>query len=291
MVREVDIGQRSQVIKALGLAHSTAYYQGSQGSKDDELAERIRAVLAEHKYYGHKRVALELKIGKNRARRVMIAYDLGPAPSPHQRHYKQHGGIRSAPPNLLKVFKLFIVKPNVIWACDFTYLWISRLNRWYYLATVIDLYDRKIIGWSISIHHDAELILAALYDALSGQDQPWILHFDRGSEYLSDVHLNLLDSLDIKPSASKKASPWQNGYQERFYGSFKTELGSLKDIASEGELFELVSATMNYYNTKRMHTALKTNPMDYRRKYYKLEFIASTALTGVRDKVSKISGT
>ena len=186
MLREVDIGQRSQLIKALDLAHSTAYYQGSQTSKDDELAERIRAVLAEHKHYGHKRVALELGIGKNRTRRVMKAYDLGPAPSPHQRHFKQHSGIRSAPPNLLKVYKLFIVKPNTIWACDFTYLWLPRLNRWYYLATVIDLYDRKIIGWSISIHHDAELILAALYDALSGQDQPWILHFDRGSEYLSD---------------------------------------------------------------------------------------------------------
>jgi putative transposase len=287
----VDVGQRSQVIKALGLAHSTAYYQGSQTSKDDELAERIRAVLTEHKHYGHKRVALELGIGKNRARRVMRAYDLSPAPSPHQRHYKQHSGIRSAPPNLLKVYKLFIVEPNTIWACDFTYLRLPRLNRWYYLATVIDLYDRVIVGWSISIHHDSELILAALYDALSGQVQPWIIHFDRGSEYLSEVHLNLLVSLNINPSASKKASPWQNGHQERFYGSFKTELGSLKAITNEGELFELIAVTMDYYNTKRLHTALNTKPMTHKQNYYKLEFIGRVTLTEVRDKVSKISGT
>lgn len=254
------------------------------------MAERIKAVLSEHKHYGHKRVAIELKIGKNRARRVMKAYGLGPAPSSHQRHFKQHSGIRTAPPNLLKVYKLFISGPNIIWACDFTYLWLPRLNRWYYLATVIDLYDRKIVGWSISIHHDTELILAALYDALSGQDQPWILHFDRGSEYLSDVHLNLLCSLGIKSSASKKASPWQNGHQERFYGSFKTELGSLKDIGSEGELFELIAVTMDYYNTKRIHTTLKTNPMVYRQKYYKLQFIGRATLTEARDKVSKISG-
>ena len=221
----------------------------------------------------------------------MLAYNLGPEPSPHQRHYKQHKGIRQAPPNLLKAYGLFIVRPNFIWACDFTYLWVPRLGRWYYLATVIELYDRSVVGWSISIHHDGELVLAALYDALAGQDQPEILHFDRGSEYLSEAHLNLLDSLGIKLSASAKASPWQNGRQERFYGSFKTELGSLKDISSEGELFELVAITIQYYNTKRIHGVLKTNPKQYRQNYYKKHFIGKVMLTEVRDKVSKISGT
>lgn len=288
---EVNPGHRQKVAKFLRVDRSALYKVRLQEQKDEALAERIRAVLKEHKHYGHKRVALELKIGKNRARRVMKAYGLGPAPSPHQRHYKQHKGIRKAPPNLLKAYSLFIVSPNFIWACDFTYLWVPCLGRWYYLATVIELYDRSIVGWSISIHHDAELVLSALYDGLSGQDQPEILHFDRGSEYLSDAHLNLLGSLDIKPSASAKASPWQNGKQERFYGSFKTELGSLKDITSEGELFELVAQTIKYYNTKRMHTALKTNPQQYRHNYYKTHFIGKATLTEVVDKVLQISGT
>jgi transposase InsO family protein len=221
----------------------------------------------------------------------MLAYGLGPEPSPHQRHYKQHSGIREAPPNLLKIYGLFICRPNFIWACDFTYLWAPRLGRWYYLATVIDLYGRDIVGWSIGIHHDSELVLSALYDALAGQNQPEILHFDRGSEYLSDAHLDLLDSLGIKPSASAKASPWQNGRQERFYGSFKTELGSLKNITSEGELFELVAVTISYYNTKRIHSILKTNPMQYRQNYNRTKFIGEVSLTGVRDKVLQISGT
>jgi transposase InsO family protein len=213
----------------------------------------------------------------------MLAFGLGPEPSPHQRHYKQHKGIREAPPNLLKAYALFIVRPDYIWACDFTYLWIPLLGRWYYLATAIDLYDRTIVGWGISIHHDTELILSALYDGLAGQDQPEILHFDRGSEYLSEEHLNLLDSLGIRPSASAKASPWQNGRQERFYGSLKTELGSLKDIASEGELFELIAVTMKYYNTKRIHTKLKTNPQQYRQNYNKKSFVGKVVLTGVID--------
>ena len=284
-------GLRRRVAQFLGIDRNGLYKLSVQEQKDKALAERIRIVLTEHKHYGHRRVALALGISKNRARRVMLAYDLGPEPSPHQRHYKQHKGLREAPPNLLKIYGLFICRPDFIWACDFTYLWVPQLGRWYYLATVIDLYDRTIVGWSIGIHHDTELILSALYDALSGQDQPEILHFDRGSEYLSEAHLNLLDSLGIRPSASAKASPWQNGRQERFYGSLKTELGSLKDIASEGELFELVAVTITYYNTKRIHGVLKTTPQQYRQNYNKNKFTGNIALTEVRDKVLQISGT
>lgn len=108
---------------------------------------------------------------------------------------------------------------------------------------------------------------------------------------MSEAHLNLLDSLSIKPSASAKASPWQNGRQERFYGSFKTELGSLKNVASEGELFELVAITIKYYNTKRIHGVLKTNPKQYRQNYHKTKFIGKVMLTEVIDKVLSISET
>lgn len=87
-----------------------------------------------------------------------------------------------------------------------------------------------------------------------------------------------------------KASPWQNGRQERFYGSFKTELGSLKDIDNEGVLFELVAVTINYYNTKRIHSVLKTNPKQYKQNYEKKKFIGKVILTRVKDTVLQISG-
>ncbi len=210
----------------------------------------------------------------------MKTYGLNPIPSPSQKNYKQHKGIRPAPRNILKEDGIIAKHPNHVWACDFTYLWC--LGGWYYLATIIDVYTREIVGWSISIHHDTKLILEALYDVLSKQQTPSYLHFDRGSEYLSGQHLDLLDSLEITPSASAKGSPWQNGFQERFYGSFKTELGSLKNITSEGELFELVALTLNYYNTKRIHTKLKTNPRQFRQNYE----LNNSVLTVVRDKVS-----
>ena len=286
----MDVGWRGKVIAALGLKRSTAYYRHTQAELDAPLIEQIKNLPKEDKNYGYRRVAIALKIGKNRAQRLLRTYGLNPVPSLHQRHYKQHSGIREAPPNLLKVYCIFICRPNFIWACDFTYLWIPQLNRWYYLATVIDLYARDIVGWSLSIHHDAELITTTLYDALSGKRQPDILHFDRGSEYLSEAHMDLLGVLGIRPSASAKGSPWQNGYQERFYGSFKTELGSLKDITSEGELFELIAQTIHYYNSRRIHTKLKTNPHTHRQNYNKKKFIGFITLTGVVDKVSKNSG-
>lgn len=234
---------------------------------DERLAERIRIALGEHPYYGYRRVAIELSVGKHQVRRVMRLYDLHPKPSIHQRHYKQRSGTRPAPSNLVKDEAIIPTRPNELWACDFTYIWC--MGRWYYLATVIDVFSREIVGWSMSIHHDTDLILGTLYDALSRQATPQVLHFDRGSEYLSGKHLDLLERLEIRASASAPGSPWQNGFQERFYGSFKTELGGVSDIKSEGELYECIALTLNYYNSRRIHTKLKTNPKQYRQNYEK----------------------
>ncbi len=281
---EADPGLRRRIAQRLGLNRNGLYYVSRKLAADDQLAARITIVLEEHRHYGYRRIAIELKLGKNRIRRVMRAYDLHAEPSRHQRHYKQHTGNRTAPPNLIKDEAIVATRPNQVWACDFTYLWC--LGRWYYVATVIDVFSREIVGWSMSIHHDTKLILDALYDALSKQETPAILHFDRGSEYLSGQHLDLLERLEVRPSASAPGSPWQNGFQERFYGSFKTELGSLKYVASEGELFERVALALNYYNTRRIHSKLKTNPRQFRKNYD----IANHTLTEVADKVLENSG-
>lgn len=283
-MHEVDAGWRTKLIHVLGLKRSTVYYQTTQVELDAPLVAQIKDLQKVHKHYGYRRVALDLGISKNRAQRLLRTYGLNPKPSPHQRHYKQHGGVRPAPPNILKDEGIAATRPNQVWACDFTYVWC--LGRWYYVSTVIDVFSREIVGWGMSTRHDTKLILSALYDALSKQATPDILHFDRGSEYLSGQHLDLLERLEIRASASALGSPWQNGFQERFYGSFKTELGSLKDVQSEGELFERIAVTLHYYNTKRTHTRLKTNPRQFRQNYEQEKH----ALTGAVDKVSRNSG-
>jgi putative transposase len=280
LVHEVDAGWRTKLIHVLGLKRSTVYYQSTQAELDAPLVVQIKELQKVHRYYGYRRIALDLGISKNRAQRLLKTYSLNPKPSPHQRHYKQHSGNRPAPPNILKDEGIVATRPNQVWAQDFTYL--KCMGRWYYLSTVIDTFSREIVGWGVSIHHDTELVVGALYDALSKQETPAVLHFDRGSEYLSGQHLDLLERLEIRPSASAPGSPWQNGLQERFYGSFKTELGSLKEVQSEGELFEKIAVTFHYYNTKRTHTKLKTNPRQFRQNYEEEKH----ALTGAGDKLS-----
>lgn len=288
MLAEVDLGLRRKLAIVLGVDRSALYKHAKQEANDTALKQQIEAVLRTHKFYGYRRVAIALGISKNRAQRVMHVYDIHPAASIHQRNYKKQKSKRVAPPNLIRDEGIIPAAPNTLWACDFTYLWV--MGRWYYLATIIDVYSREIVGWSVSIHHDTELITKALYDALSKRQTPAVLHFDQGSEYLSGTHLDLLEQLEIRPSASDKGSPWQNGFQERFYGTFKTELGSLKDVTSEGELYERVAITLNYYNTQRIHTKLKTNPRQFRQNYNNTHPASTIHTTEARDKVLQISG-
>ena len=287
---EVDPGLRSTLAARIGVDRSGLYRPGSTGRRDEELAEQIKDVLVRHPNYGHRRVAMDLGIGHNRARRVMRLFGLGPKRRlPTFR--TPAAAIRPAPRNLILELGLVAARPGHLWACDFTYLWC--LGRWYYLATVIDLFTRELAGWSLSRHHDTSLIMGALYDALSGYDSPQYLHFDRGSEYLSERHLDFCDSLEIEVSASHKASPWENGFQERWNGTFKTELGSLKAVADEGELIERVAATICYYNQDRIHTRLKTSPRKFRLAYeaaVRQEPAAKPASATVSDKVMQKSG-
>lgn len=279
---------RKKLARSLRIDRNDLYRTSAQAKKDEGLKQQIEAVLAEHKHYGYRRVALHLGVSKNRAQRVMHAYGIHPEPSLHQRRYKQRKGVRPAPANVLKEQGIVAARPSHVWACDFTYLWC--MGRWYYLATVIDVFTREIVGWSVSTRHDTKLVLAALYDALSRHQVPVYLHFDRGSEYLAQAHLDLCASLEITVSASAAGSPWQNGFQERFYGSFKTELGSLQSTQSEGELYERIAVTLNYYNTKRIHTKLKTNPRQFRQNYNNQNGTQLQSKTEVIDTVLQISG-
>lgn len=282
------MGLRSKLATHLGIDRSDLYRMGLQDDKDLALKAQIEEVLATHQLYGHRRVAIELGMGRNRVRRVMRKYGLGPKPQARPQFRSPQVGTRPAPRNLILELGLVAQYPGHLWACDFTYIWC--MGRWYFLATVIDLYTRELVGWSLSRHHDASLVLGALYDALARFDAPAYLHFDRGSEYLSAAHLDLCESLEITVSASHKASPWENGYQERWNGTFKAEFRLLGMAQTEGELFERVAATIHYYNHDRIHTKLKTSPVKFRLAYESLQ-TKQSGETHHSDKVLQKSGT
>jgi putative transposase len=159
-----------------------------------------------------------------------------------------------------------LTHPNQAWAEDFTYLWFG--NKFYYVATVLDVYTKELLGFAISDIHDTHLILEALQHALaSTKRKPDILHSDQGSEYTSAEFQSFVLAQDIKLSYSRKSSPWQNGFQESYYNNFKLDLGNMNQFEVAEELVVGVSHTIFLYNTKRMHTTINTTPRQFYQNY------------------------
>lgn len=156
------------------------------------------------------------------------------------------------------------IRSSVIWVCDFTY--IKHRGRFLYLATYMDRYTREIVGWHISTKHTKDLVINAFWDSFKTTGKlPQMVHSDQGVEYTSAGYIDLMKRLGIQISMSKKASPWENAYQESYYNNFKTDLGLEFDrCESIGELVEAIHHTIVYYNHERIHTRLKMPPSHYR---------------------------
>ena len=252
---------KGQVAKQLGVARSTLYYQSRLGVKDEQLRQDILNVLHLHPSYGHRRLAIHLGVNKKRVLRVMHLYDI----KPFRRRGKKPNYARAPSmadaelPNLIADY--FPVSAGDVWASDFTYLWYR--DHFMYVATVMDLYSREIVGYHISNRHDTALIAAAFYDALETHGRPHILHSDRGSEYLSQIYIELATNCGVEMSYSAKAHPWENGYQESFYNGFKVDLGDPGRFEDVGQLIEAIHLQLYIYNTYRIHLALRMAPRQY----------------------------
>jgi len=248
---------KQELARQLGISRQSLYYKPKLPEKDLKLKAEIEKVMTKHKAYGHKRIAWELNINKKRALRVMKIFGLKPRRRRKKPDKPQDlGQVAMAIPNLIQ--GIIIDVPNQAWVSDFTYL--PFYGRFIYLATLEDVFTRQVVGWEISTRHNADLIVQALLNALEHHPVPQICHSDQGSEYRSETYLNLLKSLDIQPSMSEKASPWQNGYKESSYSGFKLELGHPECYPSLGELIEAIARQIHYYNNQRIHTALKCPP-------------------------------
>ena len=261
---------KTALAQKLGISRASLYYEHKREKVDLELKSQIETVMTSHPRYGHKRIALELKLNKKRILRVMKKFNLKPyrrrAVKPRK---KEDEG--KAPTNYVNLIKDFCpIRPNVVWVADFTY--IKFQNRFIYLATVMDLYTREIVGWNISRFHNGELVLGAFKDALERNQgvPPLYFHSDQGSEYDSNSHTRLLERLKILISMSKKASPWENGFQESFYSEFKVDLGDPNRFDELGELVEAIHQGMYYYNNQRIHSSLKMSPAAFRESGDKL---------------------
>ena len=253
----------------LGIGKSSLYYQLKQPKKDWATKVLIEKALHDNPSYGHKRLASHLKINKKRVRRVMKMFGIKPyrRRGKKWRHRKAGTGIACA--NLL--LNTMPLYPNHLWASDFTYLWFE--NAWLYVATIIDLYTRRIVGLAISRSHDRCLVQTALLDALTHYPRPLIAHSDQGSEYKSKDYQTALKEFSITPSMSAKGCPWENGYQESFYSQFKIDLGEVNRFTTLGELTAELYRQIYYYNNQRIHTAIKMAPVALARRYDMLNLL------------------
>src|SRR3989338_4087846 len=144
----------------------------------------------------------------------------------------------------------------------------NPLRDFIYLATIIDVYTREIIGWNISTIHDANLVLGAIQHVIKRAGKvPVFLHSDQGSEYDAKAYEDYVLGKSIAISMSHKSSPWENAFQESFYSQFKVDLGYVSRFEAVEELIEEIYQTIYYYNNQRIHGSLKMPPVIFKQKY------------------------
>lgn len=253
-------GETPKALRAreLGVARSTLYYKPKQPDKDWELKCQIETVLREHPSYGHRRIALHLKINRKRIKRVMNIFGIK-AYRRRGRRWKRTRNIKVVYPNLLMT--TYPLYENHIWVSDFTY--IPFQGKTVYLATVLDLYTRKIVGMSVYTTHAVQLTLSAFMNALLTNARPKIFHSDNGSEYNAMIFIEALQIVGVMISRSAPGCPWENGYQESFYSQFKVDLGDPSRFETLGELVLAIYQMTWQYNNTRIHTSLKMSPVQF----------------------------
>jgi transposase InsO family protein len=246
--------------------------ESARQQQDQQLAQQVEKAHRDSRgIYGSPRVHAELqaqglKVSRKRVARLMGEQKL--EARRRRRTVRTTDSNHSHPvaPNILER-DFSPGQPNSTWATDITYVWTSE--GWLYLAVVLDLFSRRVVGWSMSERIDTQLVLGALEMALEGRQPPkgLIHHSDRGSQYASAEYRQALASRGIQCSMSRKGNCWDNAVVESFFSSLKQELVYTTDFATRlqarSALFEYIEV---FYNRRRRHSSLGyLSPLDYER--------------------------
>lgn len=256
----------------LGVSRSGYYAwsgrgQSQRAQQNQVLLEVMQQVHQEtDRAYGSPRMHRELvdrghPCGRNRVARLMRAHGLV---AQRKRRYRAN----AARADLYARFENRLLKrepastTNQVWAGDYTYL--RTPQGWLYLAVVLDLYSRRVVGWAVSRQRTANLTREALRMAIDHR-QPsagMLFHSDQGIEYAAYGFQSLLAAHQIQPSMSRRGNCYDNAHLESFFSSLKLEMG--QDFKSATDALQQIRDYMTFYNTDRKHSSLDFHsPIEY----------------------------
>jgi len=284
--RATPVAQACRVLEV----SRAGYYQYRQRPSRPIAEARAGAALraqfeASGRSYGSRRLQRALHqlghaMGRYRVRRLMREAGLKPIWRRKFVHTTDSKHDFPVAENLLNQ-QFQVDQPNRVWVADLTY--IRTRQGWLYLAAVMDLYSRKIVGWSTAASMPTALVRSALQIALQQRQPPQglLLHSDRGSQYASGAYQDLLREHGIQCSMSRKGNCWDNAVMERFFLNLKMERVWQRDYANRAEAQrDIAHYIVGFYNSRRLHSSLGyLSPVDYELQNFTQPPIGVSAIT------------
>ena len=261
---------------------TSAYYAWTQASENTEKAKQKAALEAKtrqlfeaHKQsYGSRRLSDALQkegvaAGRYKVRRLMDRLGLDVRYPKRYQATTDSDHREAIAPNLLDR-QFAVTEPNQVWATDITCVW--TLAGWVYVAVVMDLFSRQIVGWAIDNHMRASLCVSALQMAFWRRkpDAGLLHHSDRGSQYASREYREHLAIMKMRQSMSRKGNCWDNAPTERFFRSLKHEQLNYEKFRTQEAAKLSVIDYLAFYNGSRAHSTLGyQSPLQFEREFYR----------------------
>lgn len=268
------------LLKVAGVARSTYFYQRAKSGRADKyttLKCDIVSVFRKHQgRYGYRRITAVLRknglsVNHKTVRKLMGILGLA-CKVRHKKYNSYTGEVGKTAPNLLQ--RHFTAqRPLEKLVTDVTEFHL--FGQKIYLSSILDLYNREIVSYNISMHPNLGMVLKMLRELMPKlkTDRKVLIHSDQGSIYQSKEYQNMLRKNGIIQSMSRKANCWDNAVIENFFGTIKSELLYLKDFVSVKQCVKEIKRYIRYYNEERIKLNLgAVSPVEYKNMYYENKY-------------------